>query len=167
MSLSLAEKLAQFFSLGIYVTMAVWYYAPWSRTRGRADALMPLLWVQVARYVALQIVSAQQAGFPISDSRRDQLVYGDVLGAILAVIVIAALRRRARWSIPLVWLLVAETVFDIVNNVGGGVREHLFGLANGTTWFLQSFYIPLLLVALGLTVWQLYSRRGEPLARSP
>jgi len=37
-----------------------------------------------------------------------------------------------------------------VNNVGGGIRDRLFGVAKGTTWFLQSFYIPLILVSLGL-----------------
>jgi hypothetical protein len=160
MNLKLAQQLAQIFSLVIYVMMAAWYFAPWSKTKGRADALIPLIWVQAFRYVALQIVSAQTAGFPISNSRRDQLVYGDVLGAVLAIIAIAALRSRLRLSIPLVWLLVAETIFDIVNNVGGGIREHLFGVANGTTWLLQSFYIPLLIVALGVTIWQLYSRRA-------
>ncbi len=165
MTLALAQQLAQMFTLVISVIMAVWYFAPWSRARGRADALIPLLWVQAFRYVALQIVSAQQAGYPISDGRRDQLVYGDLLGAILALTTIGALRYRARVSIPLVWLLVAETVFDIVSNVGGGIRERLFGVANGTTWFLQSFYIPLVIVTLGLIVWQLFARRGEALAR--
>jgi hypothetical protein len=29
-----------------------------------------------------------------------------------------------------------------------------------------SFYVPLLMVSVGLTVWQLYARRGEPLERS-
>ncbi len=164
MSLASAQKLAQMFSLIIYVMMGVWYFAPWSRTRGRADALIPLLWVQVFRYVALQIVSAQQAGFPISDSGRDHLVYGDLFGAILATTTIAALRYRARLSIPLVWLFAAETVFDIVSNVSRGVRERLLGVANGTTWFVQSFYVPLVIVTLGLIIWQLYSRRGEPLA---
>lgn len=38
--------------------------------------------------------------------------------------------------------------------------------ANGITWMVVSFYVPLLMVSLGLTIWQLQSRRGEPLAHS-
>jgi len=166
MSLQAAQALAQASSLAVFATMAIWYVAPWLKRRGRAAALAPLLWVHVFRYVALQTVSAQQAGFPISDGGRDEIIYGDVGGAILAVLAIVALRRRARWSIPLVWLLVAETAFDTVTNVMGGVRERLFGAASGVTWFILSFYVPVIIVSLGLLVWQLYTRRGQALASS-
>lgn len=166
MNLKIATGLAQISSLFVFVTIARWYVVPWIRSRDRADALIPLLWVHAFRYVALQAYSAQQAGFPISDEGRDHIVYGDVTGMILAMIAIAALRHRARWSIPLVWLLVAETATDTVTNVIGGIREHLFGAASGVTWMVLSFYVPLLMVSLGLLVWQLLTRRGEPLAGS-
>ena len=61
------------------------------------------------------------------------------------------------------WLLVAETAFDTVTNVMGGIRERLFGAASGVTWFILSFYVPVIIVSLGLLVWQLYTRRGEAL----
>ena len=83
-----------------------------------------------------------------------------VEGALRAIV---ALRRRVRWSVPLVWLLVAETAFDTVSNVMGGVRERLLGAASGVTWFILSFYVPVIIVSLGLLVWQLYTRRGEGL----
>src|SRR5258708_4748163 len=165
MTQAMAQQLAQIFSLAIYLIASVWYLAPWTKMKARADALIPLLWVQAFRYVALQTFSAQQAGFPISDARRDHLVYGDVFGAALAIAAIVALRYRARLSVPLVWLVVAETVYDIASNISGGIHDRLFGIASGTTWFLQSFYIPLVVVTLGLIVWQLIARRGEPLAR--
>src|SRR5207245_11491922 len=68
MSLQAAQALAQASSLAVFATMAIWYVAPWLRTRGRAAALASLLWLHVFRYVALQTASAQHAGFPISDS---------------------------------------------------------------------------------------------------
>ncbi len=61
---------------------------------------------------------------------------------------------------------MGETLYDTVTNVSGGIREHLFGAANGVTWMVVSFYVPLLMVSAGLTVWRLYTRRGEPLERS-
>lgn len=159
-----AQGFAQMLSLVVFVTIALWYVVPWIKKQARADALIPLLWVHVFRYVALQAFSAQQAGFPISDGGRDAIVYGDLLGMILAMAAILALRHRVRFAIPLVWLLVVETMTDTVENVSHGMREHLFGLANGVTWLVLSFYVPLIIVSLGLIVWQLISRRSEPVA---
>jgi hypothetical protein len=36
----------------------------------------------------------------------------------------------SRWSIAIVWLLVAETVYDIVNNVNGGFMSVIAGARN-------------------------------------
>jgi len=165
-NLKIAAALTQVLSLFVFVAIAKWYVVPWIRKQERADALVPLIWVHAVRYVALQVYSAQQAGFPISDTARDRIVYGDVAGMLLAMIAIGALRSRARWSIPLVWLLVAETLIDTVTNVTDGIRERLFGAANGVTWMVVTFYVPLLMVSMGLTIWQLYTRRGEALERS-
>jgi hypothetical protein len=164
--LKIATALTQALSLIVCVMIARWYGAPWLRNQERADALIPLLWVHVFRYVALQVYSAQQAGFPISDSARDRIVYGDMAGMLLALVAIGALRRRARWSIPLVWLLIAETLIDTVSNIADGIHEQLFGVANNVTWMVVSFYVPILMVSVGLTIWQLYSRRGEALEHS-
>jgi hypothetical protein len=159
-----AQAIAQLLSVAVFLTIARWYFVPWTRAQARADALIPLLWIHVFRYVALQAFSAQQAGFPISDAGRDEIVLGDLMGAFLAMAAIVALRHRARTSIPLVYLLVAETLADTVKNVSNGVHEHLIGRANGVTWLVLAFYVPMILVSLGLVVWQLYARRGEPLA---
>jgi hypothetical protein len=74
------------------------------------------------------------------------------------------LHYRARIASILVWVFVAETVFDLVNTTIAGVREQLFATASGVTWLILTFYVPLLWVSLGLIVWQLYARRQEPLA---
>jgi hypothetical protein len=167
MSITAAHALAQISSLVVFVTLGIWYVAPWARGQTRADALIPLLWVHVFRYVALQLFSAQQAGFPISDGGRDQIVYGDLGAAALAAIAIVALRYRARLSPLLVWLLAVETAVDVARNVTTvGLREHLVGFDNGVEWMITTFYVPLVVVSLGLIIWQLYSRRREPLAAS-
>jgi hypothetical protein len=166
MDLKAALGLAQLISLIVFATIARWYVMPWLRMQERATALIALLWPHVFRYVALQGYSAQHAGFPISDAGVNKIVYGDVGGMILALIAITTLRHAARPAIALVWLVVITTAVDTVLNIAGGIREHLFGAATGVTWMVVSFYVPLLMVSLGLTVWQLYSRQGEPLRRS-
>jgi hypothetical protein len=159
-----AQASAQFISLFVFATLARWYVAPWLNTRSRADALAPLLWVHVFRYIALQAFSAQRDGFPISDGALMEIVAGDLAGAALALATLFALRHRARAAIPLAWLLVIETAYDTVSNIHGGMQEHLLGAAGGVTWLILGFYVPLLVVSLVLAAWQLVTRRGEALA---
>jgi hypothetical protein len=163
---STAANLARLFSLFLYVLLAVWYVVPWLRSRPRAEALIPLLWVHAFRYVALHLVDAQSAGYAISNALRDRIIYGDIVAMILAVSAIAALRARSRMSIPLVLLLVAETVTFIATLILGRGREEMAVVATGINWLVQSFYVPLVPVTLGLIIWQLVSRRREPIAVS-
>ncbi len=156
-----AQGSAQLLSLIVFGTLARWYVVPWLRTRGRADALTALLWVHVFRYMALQAFSAQRDGFPISDGGLMEIVVGDLIGMAIAFATIVLLRYRVRLAIPLAWLLVAETIYDTFLNIRGGIHEHLMGAANGVTWLILGFYVPLLIVSLVLIIWQLYSRHGE------
>ena len=158
-----AQASAQLLSLIVFGAIARWYAVPWLKRRQRGDALIALLWVHVFRYVALQVFSAQRDGFPISDGGAMEIVVGDVAGAFMAFVTIALVRRGMRLAIPLAWLLVAETTYDTVSNIHGGVREHLMGAASGVTWFVVVFFVPMVVVSTVLLAWQLYARRGEPL----
>src|SRR5215471_15136537 len=91
-----------------FITIAVWYVAPWMRERPLAVAL----WVQAFRYVALQIFSAQQFGFRISDAAANEIAWGDVAGAVLALVALWLLRRGSRAAIPVVWVFVVESAVD-------------------------------------------------------
>ena len=158
-----AQAGAQFISIFVYALLAKWYVAPWLVGLKRADAIIALLWIHVFRYVALMTFSAQRDGFPISDDGLFEIVIGDVAGATIALMAIFALRHRARLGIALAWLLAAETIFDTVTNIRGGVREHLMGAAGGTTWLVLVFYVPLIMVSVVLLLWQLLARHGEAL----
>ncbi len=158
-----AQASAQLLSLIVFGAIARWYVIPWLDSRVRADALIPLLWVHAFRYVALQVFSAQSAGFPISNAGAMEIVVGDVAGAVMAFATIALLRQRVRLAIPLAWLLVAETAYDTVSNIHGGVREHLMGAASGVTWMILVFFVPMVVVSGVLLAWQLYARRSEAL----
>lgn len=158
-----AQAAAQILSLTVFAAIARWYVVPWLNGRVRADALTALLWVHVFRYVALQVFSAQHDGFPISDGGAMEIVVGDVAGAVIAFVTIALLRVRSRFAVPLAWLLAAETLYDTVANIRGGVREHLMGAAGGVTWLVLSFFVPVVVASLVLLIWQLVARRGEAL----
>ena len=163
MSLTAAGILAMLLSFVALIAAAVWYVAPWLSERGRAGALIPLLWVNVFRHVAFQILSAQKAGFAVSNVLRDEILYGDVVGMILALLSIFAVRKRLGMAIPLVWVFVVVTAVDLVNASIGGMREGALGSAVGVTWLILTFYTPVLYTSLALIVWQLISRARESL----
>jgi len=161
--LTAALLLALTLSFVVYAIITLWHVIPWLRTKGRAAALAPLLWVNAFRHVALQVFSAQRAGLRAPEHLRDQIAYGDVVGMVLAVLALVALRARARIAIPLVWLFVVATAEDLVSTLVGGMREGMLGRAGGVTWLILVFYVPALWVTLALVVWQLIARRGETL----
>jgi hypothetical protein len=165
MTQATALHLAQLFSLAAFFMVAMFYFVPWARRQDRASALQPLIWMQVFRFIALQSYSAQAAGsMPISDGMRDQIVYGDIAAAALAIVTLVALHYRMRIAVWLAWFVVAETVFDFANNIARAAREHADGLSSGTTWMIQAFYLPLIALAVGFTVWQLVARRQEAIS---
>jgi len=167
MSLTLAAEIATALNFFIFTLAAVWYVAPWLGRQQRAAALTPLVWVQVFRDIALQIFSAQHFGFLVSSPTRDMIAYGDVAGTIIALIALVALRYRAGIAVHFAWILVLETVVDLLYGTVAGLHEQLFEKAFGVTWMILAFYVPVLWVSLGLIVWQLYARRDEPLSLVP
>lgn len=163
MNTTSAIILAQSLNLLAFATLAIWYAVPWLKSRTRADALNALVMVHLGRTMALQLYSAQQAGMAIPDAFRDHVVIGDLAGWALALIILFCLRYRTRFAIFLIWVLIAETIFDIGSSTFEGMRANLMGLLSGTAWMIVAVYVPLMIVTLGLTVWQLVSRRNEPL----
>src|SRR5262249_3465480 len=130
---------------------------------GRATALITLLWIHALRYVAFQIFSAKEAGFDVPDDIRDRIAYGDALSAVLAFAAILALHYRPVIGVALAWLFSVVGIVDLLSAMVGGVQANLFAKAAGTTWFILTFYVPVLWVSHVLIIWQLISRRKESL----
>ena len=166
MTLASAAAVANSLSFLLSALIAIWYVAPWLKTRSRAAALTALLWFHAFRYVALELFSAQAAGLRIPDGLRDQIAYGDLAGSLLALLAIAALRFRFRYAVALTWLFAAATAVDLVNALVSGVRNEMMGAVHDVPWLVLCFYVPGLWVTLALIVWQLVSRAGEPLAET-
>jgi len=163
MSAEAAIYLVQVLNLFAFVTIAVWFVVPRLRNLSRVNALMALVAVHLGRTLCLQIYSSQDAGMKMVDAFRDHVVIGDLAGWALAIVILFSLRYRSRFSIPLIWLLVAETMVDLGTGTLEATRDGLMGSVNGTTWLIVAFYVPIMQVSLGLTVWQLLTKRGESL----
>ena len=159
--LTAAALAAMALSFVVFATAAAWYAVPRMRTVALGAAITPLLWIHAFRYVALQLYSAQEFGFAIPNSTRDQIVYGDLIGMGLALASLYALRYRWRIAIPLAWVFVVATVLDLSNAAVAGIREDLFDKAADVSWLILTFYVPALWVSVTLVAWRLWTREGS------
>ena len=150
-------------SIGFVVSLliAVWYAAPWMNRRALAVALS-------SRCGSTRSASSRSRSSPRSDTAsgsrtasRRQIAWGDVAGGILALVALWLLRSGSRAAIAVIWLFVVETVADFVNASAISIREHTSETAHALTWLILNVYVPVLVVSLGLIVWQLLTRRGE------
>lgn len=168
--LASAQVGAMLTSIFVCVLLAKWYFVPWSRRVTRRDALLGLLWLHVPRYVTLILFSAQHEGYPISNRAALEAIVGDVFGASIALAAIVSLHvlkpRFRQVGVWLSWFLVVETTVDILVGIARKAHEPLWGKASGVTWLILDFFIPALMVSVPVLVWQLLTRRREPLSGS-
>lgn len=163
MDAKLAMYMAQFLNTVAYIALAVWYVVPRLRNLSRGRALMALTAVHLGRTLALAVYSSQDAGMKMANEVRDQIVVGDLAGWALALMILFSLHWRLRISIPLVWVLVIETVLYFGSGTISSIRTGAIGDLNGGPWLIVAFYVTAVSVAVGLTIWQLITRHGEPL----
>ena len=91
------------------------------------------------RYIALEIFSAQKFGWNIPDNIADQIIYGDVISTVIAVVAIVTLRNRPRAALWVVWSLVIVTFVDLSNAGIQGATNELFGETYGVPWLILIF----------------------------
>jgi hypothetical protein len=156
---------AQLISILTYGLIAWWYVAPWLKKLERGQALSALLWVHVFRYVVLYLYVAQREGYPISANAVTELVVGDLGGALIAIVAIVLLRYQLRLGLAFSALVIVASLADMVGGVYVRSTEPPRGEATGVWWLIFVYFAPLILVSLPLIAWQLYARRGEPLAK--
>jgi hypothetical protein len=168
MDLAAANLLASLLSYAMAITIGVSYVAPVVRHRPLADALTVLLWFHAPRYIALQIFSAADiGGLDAATTAQRTIAFGDVVTSALAILAIWALRRPFRTGRTLAWLAAIVGTADLVNATVVGIDNDITATASGWTWFVLALYVPILWVTAVMLLWQLTSRRGEPLAEQP
>ena len=161
MTTGAAAQLAMSMNFVTLIILALYRFVPWSRSRSLGDALTPLVAIHTGRSVALQLYSAQSNGFEVSDGLRNEIIWGDQLGTVLAILTLLALWKAPTLVRPVGWLLVVATVVDLANALIGGIREELMARATDVSWMILTFYVPLLWVSIGLVAWLLATRSGE------
>ena len=136
--------LMSFLAFGIVARIYVW---PWLRVMPREDALIALLTPHMFRFVGLSFLIPGVVSPSLPYAFAAPAAYGDLVAAILAVIAIAALARRAAFAIAIVWAFNVWGTIDLLTAFYQGQIGVRIGLgALGAAFYIPTVLVPLLLV---------------------
>lgn len=141
--------------------IAAWYVAPKLAALPRERALVPLLLVHLLRPVSMWTTVPGVIVSPELDQTwARSTAIGDAIAALLALVAVIALRRRAGCAIGAVWVFNVVGFADVLKNgifaAKQGVMPHMGALA-----LVPSYGVPCLLVTHAMVFWLLL-RRPEP-----
>jgi len=129
-------------SLIVYSLMAKWYVAPWLAEKPIHLALIALIFPHAFRHIGLAFLVPSLVAQPLPGSFAFPAAYGDFVTGLLALLSLVALRGGWGLALPLVWLFNIVGTVDLLNALRqADAVPHL-----GTTWYIPTFLVPLLLV---------------------
>ena len=146
------QLIATLFVLGV---VATWYVWPSLNRLSLNAALTVLLFVHVPRYVGMTLLVPGMIDPKLPADFTASAAYGDLLEAALALASIFALRGHWRFAIPLVWATNTWGFLDLLNGVRGVLRLNVPSFDLATTWYIYTFYAPLVLVSHLMIFWVL------------
>jgi len=133
-------------SLLVYVLIARWYVAPRLATMPLSAALQPLLLHHATRVLGMTLLVSAVVGPGVPRAFANQVAYGDLIAAVLALVSIAALRARASYAIPFVWIFNIEGFVDLLNALTQGIRLNVASAPLGAAWYIPTYAVPALVV---------------------
>ncbi len=141
------------FSLSLIVCglLAKWYVVPWLAKQPTRQALEPLLMPHALRHIGMAFLVPGLVVQPLPTSFAIAAAYGDLLSGLLAILSMIALRAQWRYSLALVGLFNIVGITDLFN----ALRQAEVVTNLGTTWYIPTFFVPVLLVTHGLIFLQL------------
>ena len=86
----------------IYSLIGKWYLMPWTASRPRSEALIPLLLLHSFRYIGMAFLIPGVTSEILDARFAAPAAYGDLLAGLLALIASTGLRLRWTLAIPLV-----------------------------------------------------------------
>ena len=153
-------------SLVVFTLLAKWYIVPWLAERPDNEALIPLIFPHALRHLGLAFLVPGLVAGELPDSFAYPVAFGDLTSGLLALLALVALRRGWTLAIPAVWLFNVVGTIDLLNALRQAEAvPHL-----GATWYIPTFWVPLLLVTHALVFARLVSharhRSGSPLPQT-
>ena len=126
----------------VFALFAKWYATPWLAEKPTRQVLALLILPHAFRHVGLLFFVPGIVAQPLPVFFANTAAYGDLISAFLALLALFALRGGWRFALPAVWLFNVVGSVDLLNAL-----RHAEAIPNlGATWYIPTFFVPLLLV---------------------
>lgn len=135
---------------GAFLTSAVVaaiYVWPFVRAMPRYDALRLLAAFNAFRFLGMNFMVAGFVASELSSEFANEVGWGDLIAAVLALLAMAALSWRWSIAIPMVWIFNVWGTLDLLNAYYKGVTTIQDPGLFGAGIYIPALYVPLLLVS--------------------
>ena len=143
-------------SIIVYALIAKWYVVPWLAEKPIHQALIPLIFPHAFRHIGLTFFVPGVVVQPLPTFFATTVAYGDFISGLLALLALIALRGGWGLALPLVWFFNIVGTVDLLN----ALRQAEAVPDLGATWYIPTFWVPVLLVTHVMIFSQLL-RRGR------
>ena len=135
---------------GVIVTLIV---SPWLAKKPLREALLWLSLPHVFRHVGMVFLVPGVVDQPLPAGFAQPAAYGDLATGVLAMVAVVALRSGWQLGLPMVWIFNVVGTVDLMN----ALRHLDVPPRMGATWYIPTFWVPLLLVTHALVFARLVS----------
>jgi hypothetical protein len=149
-----------FIAWGMVAKRYIW---PKLRLLRRVEALRPVLMLHSFRFLGLAFLVPGVVSPELPTAFAYSAAYGDIVAASLALLSLALLPRGA--GIAIAWIFNLWGSVDILNAFYQANRAGLLAGQLGSTYFLPTLIVPLLLITHGLAFRILLRRETESATR--
>ena len=153
------------FSVVAWGVVTARYIWPELRLRERAEALRPLLVLHSFRFIGLAFLVPGVVSPDLPSAFARAAGYGDIIAATLALLSLLSLPRRAGFVIA--WIFNLWGTVDLLNAFYQANHAGLLPGQLGSTYFIPTFVVPLLLITHGLAFRVLLQHQNRSVAREP
>ena len=142
-----------FIAWGIVTGRYIW---PELRLRQRAEALRPLLILHSFRFIGLAFLVPGVVSPDLPSVFAHSAAYGDIVAAMLALLALISLPSAS--GVVIAWIFSLWGTADLFNAFYQANHAGLTAGQLGSTYFIPTFIVPLLLITHGLAFRSLLHR---------
>ncbi len=141
--------IATSFSLIVFAALSVWYVYPRLKVQSKPEAFVPLVGIHLFRNIGMMALAPGMAAAEVSTSVYEQMAYGDLISAALALLAIFLIRTQKSMLIVLggIWVFNVVGFLDVLHAMSLTMEHGLANLPMGPVWLVGVFYVPLIIVS--------------------
>lgn len=138
-----------------------WHILPRLSRLPLEEALIPLIWIHVFRYVALTGFLPGQVSPNAPSGAISTVIFGDTLSGLLALVTVVLLERRTRGAIIAAWIFNIVGLADWALSQVLVTSNDIFQYELGASTLIFVFYVPLLVITHTVMLYWLVRRKGD------